>query len=378
MKRIAPRTYQDKKGRYWARFPVHGRYTWKLLRDVTTKRDAIAEAQSATAPRADSFTALSQLYVDAGCPNRRMETRPAYFVKEETARVVTLQEWFGNFTADEIRLPLIPKYAAWRMRRCRTKHGCQRAVDKDLNTLSNVLQYGIVIQAIEQNHIRYNRPRYRKTSDVIHCRTKMPEDADTIHEVCDYLLSNSVRSEVFAWMTLFQMFTGCRTSELLRLRLDAPAGSPGHRADGHLHLGRRSKSGVNPFIAIGDDFARMLQCFDLWHRSRHPRHKPYFPSPFGSVTTAKSHGHALRRVCESLNIPHITPHGLRAYYVTKRRRDGAHDAVVASEIGDKTVTLIATTYGDIPGGKLLTWKPGRGLPSWDRWLPEQAKIARIA
>ena len=377
MKRIAPRTYVDEAGRYHARFPVHGRYTWKLLKE-TTKRDAIAAAQAATASRADSFDALAQLYLDAGCPNRRMESRTKDFIKEESSRVGTLKVWFGKFLPDEIRLPLIPKYATWRMKRCRTKKGCQRAVDKDLNTLSNVLQYGIAIQAIEQNHIHYNRPRYRKTSDVIHCRAKMPESADVIHSICDYMLANSVRSEVFAWMTLFQVFTGCRTSELLRLRFGAPSGQPGHRADDHLHLGRRSKSGVNPFVVIGDDFARMLQCFDLWHTARHPHHKPYFPSPFGSVTTAKSHGQALRRVCLALGIPHIIPHGLRAYYVTKRRREGVHDSVVAAEIGDKTVSLIPTTYGDTPGGKPLSWKPSQGLPAWDRWLPEQQKIARIA
>lgn len=56
----------------------------------------------------------------------------------------------------------------------------------------------------------------------------------------------------------------------------------------------------------------MLRCFDLWHAARHPRHKPYFPSPFGDVTTAKSHCHALTRVCALLSIPNITPHGLRA------------------------------------------------------------------
>jgi integrase len=205
----------------------------------------------------------------------------------------------------------------------------------------------------------------------------MPLDAGVIHRLCEYFL-NTVRSEVFCWQSLFQMFTGCRSSELRRLRLDAKAGEPGHIANGFLHLGRRSKSGVNPYCPIGPEFGQMLNCFHRWHTARHPRAKVYFPGPFGDVVDAGSHGHALSRACGQLALPKITPHGFRAYYVTKRRRDGAMDSHVAAEIGDKTVALISQTYGDEPGGKPLAWTPEGQLPVWLRWQPEAAKIERIA
>jgi hypothetical protein len=46
--------------------------------------------------------------------------------------------------------------------------------------------------------------------------------------------------------------------------------------------------------------------------------------------------HALERICRNYGLPHITPHGLRSFYVTKRRSDGASDIVIAGEIGDRT------------------------------------------
>ena len=113
--RIAPRTYIDAKGRYWARFPVHRRYTWKLLREVTTKRAAIAAAQGCTSARADDFAALAALYVAAGCPNRRLEGRTAEFIAAETTRVKMVGRWFGHFIPDAIRLPLLPR-RRWRSR----------------------------------------------------------------------------------------------------------------------------------------------------------------------------------------------------------------------------------------------------------------------
>lgn len=375
--RIAPRTYVDAAGRYWARFPVNRRYTWRLLKDVATKREAIAAAQNCTAARADDFSALATLYTAAGCPNRKLEARSPAFLRAEQIRLKNVVAWFGHLSPEQIRLPLLPQYATWRMRKVTRTGNGQRTVDLDLVTLSNVLQYGIAIGVLEMNYIRSNRPRYRRAADVQHAIVRMPENADVIHQLCEELLA-SVRSEVFAWFTLFQMFTGCRTSELLRLRLDAPPNAAGHVANGFLHLGRRSKSGVNPYCAIGPEFGQMFDCFRRWHAARHPRSQAYFPGPFGTVVDSGSHGHALVRAGKALGLPHVTPHGLRSFYVTKRRRDGIMDSQVAAEIGDKTVDLISKVYGDAPGGEVLTWTPAGRLPAWLKWQPEAAKIARIA
>lgn len=374
--RIAPRTYQDEQMRYWARFPVNRRYTWRLLAEAKNKRDAIAIAQTCAAHRADSFAALAKLYEDAGCPTRKFEARTASFITGEKARLRSVVEWFGPLRPGEIRLPLIPKYAAWRIRRNRTKGGGHRAVDVDLATLSNVIQYGIALGIVDMNYIRHNRPVYRRAPDVVHARERMPADAATVHTICEYFL-DSVRSEVMAWLSLFQVFTGCRTSELLRLRLDAPPKGAGDISDGYLHLGRRSKSGVNPWVKIGPEFEQCIACFRRWHAARHPRSKVYFCGPDGEVLNKCSHARAMARACRELSLTKITPHGFRAYYVTKRRREGVLDSLVAAEIGDKTVALISTTYGESPGGAPLHWKPAGVLPAWLRWQPEAQKIAKL-
>ncbi len=377
--RIAPRTYADAQGRYWARYPVNRKYTWKLLAGVATKRAAITAAQTmGRAGGANTFAALAQLYLDAGCPSKNLETRTENFITDETARVRNLKDYFGHMPADEIRLKTLPPYAAWRRRRVRFGTG-ERTVDKDLCTLSNVLNYGIAIGEVEMNWISHNRPHYRKAEDVRHSRQIMPASADVIHQIVEHFFDRQT-SQVFGWLTLFAMFTGCRTSELLRLRLDAASAyDPGHIAHDHLYLGRRSKSGVSPWCAIGVEFSQMLQCFKNWHSTLKTQSPHYFPSPRDPARTVGPYGHglALKRSCLQLSLSHTTPHALRAYYVTKRRRDGISDSLVAEEIGDKTVTLISSTYGDLAGGDKLSWLPKDRLPAWQRWQTPAQKLAKV-
>lgn len=377
MKRIAPRTYVDAQGRYHARYPVNGRYTWRLLKE-TTKREAIAAAQAATGNvSASGFAALARLWIAAKCPTSAQKfKRPsdAYLVGE-TRQAEKLIEYFRNQPVAAVNnLLQIEAYKNWRLRQFKDGKGT-RAVDKETQTLSNVINYAVFgTQQERLNYIKSNRPKYHVVKT--HARDRMPGSAAVVHRLADYFFRKPV-SEVFGWMTLFQMFMGVRTSELLRLQLNAAADEAGHVAAGHLHLGRRSKSGVNPYCIISPEFAEMLACFHRWHKTRFPRHQPYFPGPFGNVVSPPGHGHALTRACKQLGLPHLSPHGLRAYYVTKHRREGITDAAIAAQIGDKTVALISTIYGDIPGGQKLAWLPDQGLPAWQLWLPAQQKIVRL-
>ena len=51
---------------------------------------------------------------------------------------------------------------------------------------------------------------------------------------------------------------------------------------------------------------------------------------------------------------HVTPHGLRSYFVTQARQSGLTDAEIAELIGDKTgPAIIAHTYGAIRPEHLL-------------------------
>lgn len=378
---IAPGVYVDDQGRYWARPIINRRRTWRLL--VDNAQRPIRNPKTATAlalrkqwqPASDNFAALAELYLAADCPNKRLEPRGTHFISAETARCTRLISYFGNYPCDEIRLKLLPAYAAWRRRQCHRGDGC-RTVDLDLCTLSNVLNYGVAIGQLELNWIAHNRPRYRKGRDVRHSRVLMPANADVIHQLADFLLGE-LRSEVFGWMLLFSLFTGCRTSELRRLRLDAGSEQAGHRTQSQLHLGRRSKHGVNPYVALGADFAQLLDCFDRWHGERYPQSPWYFPGRSGQLVAAHSYAHSLARACRRLQLPHTTPHAIRAYFVTLHRRAGVADSVIAALIGDQTVSLISQTYGDAPTGDKLTFLPANRLPAWLRWQPEERKLVRL-
>jgi len=363
--------------------------TWRKLEAISLRKAIIEANKEEWRPRAKNFAAIAELYIARDCPSLRNPDRSDNFIKEETFRANKLIQFFGDFTGEEIDLPLLIKYKDWRLKHLRKstdgkrdvkKHGL-RAVVKDGNTLSNILNFAVAEGLITVNKVYRGRPNYAKSQNVRHCREVAPESADVIHQLADALM-NQVKSEVLAWQLLFAMFTGCRTSELLRLRLDAKnEDHAGYIADGYLYL-NRSKGGVDEYSVIGTEFAQMIECFQRWHRKRHPERQWFFPSHMGDQpVSANALNHALTRLCPRLKLPHITPHGLRSYYVTKRRSDGAKEIVIAGEIGDQTVGLLQSTYGKRPrnwhGGKALKWVPEEGLPAWHRWESLDKKLVTL-
>jgi len=260
-------------------------------------------------------------------------------------------------------------------------------VDKDTQTLSNIYRYAVVAGLYPTNPVRSGRPRYQTAEKIRHSRERSPKDADNCHRICDVLLSR-VEQETVGWFGLFAMFTGCRLSELLRLRTDAqddtqpgyiqwrrdrpiatPAAAP-VTALGLLHI-RRSKGGLNPECLIGPEFAEMLETFHRWHQARFPASPWYFPNLAGACIHRRQIYEHIVAAAAELHLHRITPHGFRSFYVTKRRSDGASDTVIASEIGDKTVALMQTTYGERPknwlGGAAIGWVPTDGKPAWENW-----------
>jgi integrase len=382
---IGAGAYVDEQGRFWER---PGGKTWRLLRSVDTKREAIRVA-SARDPHTvgRKFAALAQLYKDAHCPDGRLKPRLEAFTTDEVSRVDRLVAHFGHRPADKITVADIPAYYAARQAEMRTGLTGHRAVDKETQTLSNVYRYAVAARLFPFNPVATGRPRYQTAESIQHSRKRAPKTADVIHQVAGELF-DSVATEVSGWFCLFAMFTGNRISELLRLRLDAKdenaAGYVQWRQDdragdnfplGLLHLGARSKHGMNPESIIGPEFAAMLVCFDNWHRSRYPESPWYFPSFAGDGPIHRRivHDHIVSAAAR-LKLPHITPHGFRSFYVTKRRSDGATDTVIAGEIGDKTVALMQTTYGERPknwlGGAAVMFVPKEGSPAWEVWKSE--------
>jgi hypothetical protein len=81
-----------------------------------------------------------------------------------------------------------------------------------------------------------------------------------------------------------------------------------------------------------------------------------FPSPFDPEKSADASAmrRRLKAACEALEIGHVSPHGLRSYFVTQCRQSGLTDAEIAMLIGDKTgPALIAQVYGDLRPDHLL-------------------------
>lgn len=335
----------------------------------STEKAALKElAAGETEPKSHTFKDAAKEWMAANCPNKRLEERPKEFCEVQKGRVDHLLPFFGKFGCDEIRIHLLPAYKKWRQPKIEKGTG-ERTIDLELVTLSNVLNYQVVIGKLDFNYVRGGRPKFRKDADIRHCRVNAPPDAETLHAIARSLLSNK-RSQSVGWMVLFAAFTGCRRSELLRLRVDSRSpDQPGFIDGGHLFL-RRSKGGVNPWAVIFPEFQSMLDAFLQWHKANFPKSPWFFPGEIeGQPLEKNAINRALSRTCKALKLKHVSPHGLRSFYVTKRRSDGLLDSQIAAEIGDQDVALISKTYGDRPanwrGGKVVNWVPEKGKTAWD-------------
>jgi integrase len=231
------------------------------------------------------------------------------------------------------------------------------SVDVELTVLSCVLSWAVASEFIEYNFIGTQRPRQVRGSEVRHCRDLAPESGDELHQLAMELFSKP-DSEVFGWQLFMEAFTGCRTSEVLALRMDARPSQPGF-VDGEYLWLKRLKRGVNPYAMIHPALREMIEAHHEWHRTRFPDGSPWwFPGQsIGLPPDAGSLTRTMQRAAQNLGLPPRISHGLRSFYVTVRRSQGASDAQIAAEIGITSVKLIRETYGDIP-------PTGKDVPVW--------------
>jgi integrase len=156
-----------------------------------------------------------------------------------------------------------------------------RAVDLDLNTLSNAFQWAIRAELVKTNPLA-NRPHYHPASKVKHCRETMPRSADELHQLAAVFLNRRTNSAVLGWQTLAEGLTGLRTCEALGLRTDAPPYEPGWiTPDGKSLCVRRAKGqqAVNPFCTVTDGLRLVLDAHAKWKKKHYPDSPWYFPSP---------------------------------------------------------------------------------------------------
>ena len=216
-------------------------------------------------------------------------------------------------------------------------------------------------------------PRFHSQSDVHHCREFQPENADELHSIAATLFSER-SSEALAWQLLFEAYTALRTSEILKLRMDADGfGKAGFvDPEDNLHV-HRVKRGINPFVHCHDGLKALRKAHAIWHAIRYPENPYFIPGKLpGQPASRRSLAHALHRLRKAIGRK-ITSHGMRAFYVFVRRSWGIDDGLIAVELGQGSgAGLIATTYGGVPpnwrsgGGPKLTWLP-KGDPAWAKF-----------
>lgn len=304
-----------------------------------------------------TFAILAKRYLSAGCPDKQGVARSERHQAEESVRLDNLRGHFGRIPLVGLSIRDCAQYGAANSER-------PRAADLDLQTLSNLCWFAVAERVLTTNPV-LGRARTRKSKEVVHCRSSMPRDGDELHRVARALLS-SRQSEATGWQFLFESFTGVRTNECLAMRMDATKrGEPGFVENDWLYV-RRSKSGGFPYVRIDSDLRALLSAHHAWHAGRSPW---YFPGP--SIAFPLDRTTLTRRlaaVCPRLGVSRITSHGLRSFFVTAKRSQGIPDNQIAAMIGNTTVALIQSTYGDLPlswsGGDPLLFMPKNGLPAW--------------
>lgn len=375
--------YRDSRtGNFFERPTVDGRRTWrklpalnlKLAREMLSARrtdQSRAEhglARDPYLPEPQTVAALAKAYEAAGCPDRHNHPRQGIQLVQEQSRVKLLLPHFKALMASKIRAKHCMDYFAARKGSVRKGTHGGRAVDLELGTLRNILQWAVTQGMLDLNPLAGQRPRFRKKA-VHHCRDFMPKDAAELHALAAHFFE-AKKSEVLGWQLLLEAFTGCRTTEVLRLRWDASPGKAGHIDGQYLWL-ERAKGGVNPFTIIHPALDTLLKRLRAWRDKRRPKSPWFLPGLRAGgkdPVDSSSLTHALKIAGPLISKAHRTSHGLRAYYVTVRRSEGIPDAQIAAEIGDRTgASIIASTYGEVPpnwrGGNELGFMP-EGLPAW--------------
>lgn len=373
---------------YYERPKVNGKRTWRALkaanlstakielaRKTTERRNAEAEGRNPFAIPGN-LASLAEFYVKSDCPDRKLRPRKGLYLIREQKRVERLLPFFKNMTAEQLSLEDCRSYYAWRKKQYRERKSQRedlgdRSIDMDLNTLSNILTWASRNSkqtGIRFNHIHTGRPRFRDPKQIRHSRDRMPATVDDIHKACGLMLAHP-RSAAVGWQGLFAYLTGCRISELCRLRKNAKPMEPGWVDGGFLWLAR-SKGGVNPFTEIHPALEQCIKAHAKWHAETCKDSPWYFPNFKDATKPAVSTSlvGSLKAFCPRAGVEPVTAHGLRAFYVTVLRSKGISDAEIAAKIGDKTgAAIIASTYGAVPPN----WKAGKEM----QWLPTTVPVA---
>lgn len=383
MKNIGNGVYEKEGHFYYRPVKPDGKRTWRAL-DAVTSKAALAEKARLDGRGLDGKLTIGdaiQIYTTAGCPDKRRVERMGKYLSQELSRCDTLAKYWAAFQCSRLNNAELDNYADWRMKQAREngwKHG-GRAVDLDIVTLRHVTRWAVRKGQLSRDpfvEIEVSSYRNPKTR---HCREVAPRSGDELHDLAGQLME-SPKSVTLGWMTLITAMVGFRVSEIAALRLDATGEEPGSITNGILWVTRKKK-GANNFFVIHPDLERALHYFFEWRRKqkrfkKSPWWFPGFVDPKSQIREC-SLTHALQRTARLLELPPRTAHGLRSFYVTVRRGEGASDAQIALDTGQTSGGReIVKTYGDATPLK-VSWMPTKGKPAWAILYPSCTMRQRI-
>lgn len=360
-----------KGGKIVARVRVNGKLTWrstetneapKARQWLKKWREEEWQLRNGIQPKGVNLhrtrvtvSELIEEYVKAGFPTRKMRRKTEATITNEKACLRVITAYFGNRTASGVALVDCDKYRDWRLcggyftgnrEREGKKHFARlksgnRSVDLELTILSNVLNLAVRRGTLDSNALA-GRSRYTHAADIRHCREVAPSP-EALQQIMHWLRLRD--SHEVADLVCFLAYSGLRIGEALPLDWEAV-----DLASNVIHV-LRQKRGIFPWVPILPEMAALLQ--DMRKQAKSPL---LFPSPFEPNIPRDDSAvrHRIAAACKGLGLDHVTPHGLRSYFVTQARQGGLSDAEIAMLIGDKSgPAIIATTYGDVRPDHLL-------------------------
>jgi integrase len=280
--------------------------------------------------------------------------RPATITNEK-ACLKPIRSYFGGMQAAAVALGDCDKYRDWRIaggyfasegadvqrkRMARMKKG-SRSVDLELTILGNVFNLATRRGVLKSNPLG-GRGRYSVADDVRHCREVAPTP-EGLKQIEFWLRARNEQGA--ADLICFLAYSGLRIGEALPLDWEAV-----NWGDRVIHV-QREKRGIMPWVPVLPEMENLLRRM----QERANSHL-LFPSPFEPESPRDDSAvrHRLAAACKALGLGHVTPHGLRSFFVTQARQSGLSDAEIAMLIGDKTgPAIVALTYGDVRPDHLL-------------------------
>lgn len=358
-------------GMIYARVQVDGKRTWRSTNtdDPVTARQVLKEFRKQQVLKAHGMEspvaalernrltvgAVLNAYIAAGYPTKKMRPKAKATIETESKALNPVRAYFGERSAVALTLADCDKYRDWRnsggyvverhlksgeTAKVRTRGG-DRGVDMELIALCNALRLAVRRGELKSNPMA-GRTCYGTADNVRHCREVSPTPEGLAQ--IEHWLRIRGEDEV-ADLVCFLACSGLRIGEALALEWEAV-----DWGQGVLHV-KREKRGCNPFVPLLPELETVLVGM-----KKRARSFLLFPSPYDVETTRDKSAvrHRITAACKALGLGHVTPHGLRSYFVTQARQSGLTDAEIAVLIGDKTgPAIIAAVYGDIRPEHLL-------------------------